>query len=139
MADDFGTHGNRRKGNDRRKRTDRRSGKDRRSGADRRTGEDRRAGWGNIKDERLEGALTTAATVAHLFSQPLTIVIGHVDLLMSRIEDEKAKNKLEIIKDQLQSLSITLQDLRKLREYKTIDLDGLTLLDIGLRKVKKRD
>jgi len=139
MADDFGTYGNRRKGNDRRKRTDRRSGKDRRSGADRRTGKDRRAGWGKIKDERLEGALTTAATVAHLFSQPLTIVIGHVDLLMSRIDDQKAQNKLEIIKAQLQSLSITLQDLRKLREYKTIDLDGLTLLDIGLRKVKKRD
>jgi len=139
MADDFKTHGNRRKGNDRRKGTDRRSGKDRRSGVERRAGKDRRAGWGQIKDQRLEGALTTAATVAHLFSQPLTIVIGHVDLLMSRIEDEKAKNKLEIIKEQLQSLSITLQDLRKLREYKTTDLDGLTLLDIGLRKVKKFD
>jgi signal transduction histidine kinase len=139
MADHFQTHGDRRKGNDRRKSTERRSTKDRRGGVDRRTGKDRRQGWGKIKDERLEGALTTAATVAHLFSQPLTIVIGHVDLLMSRIEDDKAKNKLEIIKGQLKSLSITLQDLRKLREYKTIDLDGLTLLDIGLRKVKKLD
>jgi hypothetical protein len=39
----------------------------------------------------------------------------------------------------LQSLSMTLQDLRNLRQYKTVDLDGLVLLDIGLRKVKKLD
>ena len=139
MADEFETHGDRRKEKDRRSATDRRSGKDRRSGADRRASEDRRAGWGRIEDERLQGAITTAATVAHLFSQPLTIVIGHVDLLLSRIEDQEARNKLEIIKEQLQSLSMTLQDLRGLREYRTVDLDGLTLLDIEGRKVRKLD
>ena len=139
MADEFETHGDRRKGKDRRSDTDRRSGKDRRSGAERRADEDRRAGWGKIEDQRLQGAITTAATVAHLFSQPLTIVIGHVDLLLSRIDDQEARNKLEIIKEQLQSLSMTLQDLRSLREYRTVDLDGLTLLDIEGRKVRKLD
>ena len=139
MADEFETHGDRRKGKDRRSATDRRSGKDRRSGADRRGDKDRRAGWGKTEDQRLQGAITTAATVAHLFSQPLTIVIGHVDLLLSRIEDQDARNKLEIIKEQLQSLSMTLQDLRSLREYRTVDLDGLTLLDIEGRKVRKLD
>jgi hypothetical protein len=77
--------------------------------------------------------------VAHLFSQPLTIIIGHVDLLLSTIEDRVARNKLEIIKEQLQSLSMTLQDLRGLREFKTVDLDGLTLLDISLRRTRKLD
>ena len=139
MADEFETHGDRRKGKDRRSDTDRRSGKDRRSGAERRADRDRRAGWGKIEDQRLQGAITTAATVAHLFSQPLTIVIGHVDLLLSRIDDQEARNKLEIIKEQLQSLSMTLQDLRSIREYRTVDLDGLTLLDIEGRKVRKLD
>lgn len=139
MTNEFEAYTTRRKGKDRRRATDRRSGKNRRSGVDRRSGGDRRAGWGKVEDERLEGALTTAATVAHLFSQPLTIVIGHVDLLLSRVEDQITKNKLEIIKGQLQSLSMTLQDLRSLREYRTVDLDGFTLLDIGLRKVKKFD
>ena len=139
MADEFETHGDRRKGKDRRSHTDRRSRRDRRSGAERRNIQDRRAGWGKVEEERLQGALTAAATVAHLFSQPLTIVIGHVDLLLSRVEDETTRNKLEIIKEQLQSLSMTLQDLRSLRHYKTVDLDGLILLDIGLRKVKKLD
>jgi signal transduction histidine kinase len=139
MADEFETQGDRRKGNDRRSDKDRRSGRDRRSGAERRTSKDRRAGWGKVDEERLQGALTAAATVAHLFSQPLTIVIGHVDLLLSRVEDETSRKKLKIIKEQLQSLSMTLQDLRSLRHYKTVDLDGLILLDIGLRKVKKLD
>jgi signal transduction histidine kinase len=139
MADEFESQGDRRKGKDRRGDTDRRSGRDRRSGAERRSTKDRRAGWGKVEEERLQGALTAAATVAHLFSQPLTIVIGHVDLLLSRIEDDTTRKKLEIIKEQLQSLSMTLQDLRSLRHYKTVDLDGLVLLDIGLRKVKKFD
>ncbi len=139
MADEIETNGDRRKGKDRRRETDRRSGRDRRSGAERRSIKDRRTGWGKVEEERLQGALTAAATVAHLFSQPLTIVIGHVDLLLSRVEDDTTRKKLEIIKEQLQSLSMTLQDLRSLSHYKTVDLDGLVLLDIGLRKVKKFD
>jgi signal transduction histidine kinase len=139
MTDDSGTHGDRRQKKDRRSGRDRRSERDRRSSTDRRGNEDRREGWGKIEDQRLQGALTTAATVAHLFSQPLTIIIGHVDLLLSTIEDSVTRNKLEIIKGQLQLLSMTLQDLRSLREYETIDFDGLTLLDISLRRTRKMD
>ncbi|MEJ2364899.1 MAG: hypothetical protein P8075_19035 [Deltaproteobacteria bacterium] len=139
MTDEFETQGDRRRGKDRRSDTNRRSGRDRRSGTERRTSKDRRAGWGKVDQERLRGALTAAATVAHLFSQPLTIVIGHVDLLLSKVEDGATRKKLEIIKEQLQSLSMTLQDLRSLRQYKTVDLDGLVLLDIALRKVRKLD
>ncbi len=139
MTDDSGTQGDRRQKKNRRSGTDRRSGQDRRSSTDRRRDEDRREGWGKIEDQRLLGALTTAATVAHLFSQPLTIIIGHVDLLLSTIEDRVTRNKLEIIKEQLQALSMTLQDLRSLREFKTVDFDGLTLLDISLRRMRKLD
>jgi signal transduction histidine kinase len=139
MTDDSGTQGDRRQKKDRRSGTDRRSGQDRRSSTDRRSSEDRREGWGKIEDQRLLGALTTAATVAHLFSQPLTIIIGYVDLLLSTIEDSVTRNKLQIIKEQLQSLSVTLQDLRSLREYKTVDFDGLSLLDISLRRTRKLD
>lgn len=136
MADGAENYGNRRKGDDRRSATDRRSAKERRSKTDRRSSEDRRRGWGQLKDERLRGALTTAATVAHLFSQPLTIIIGHVDLLMSSTKEEATQKKLKIIKDQLQTLSIILHNLRDLREYRTIDFNGLTLLDIKSREKK---
>ena len=95
--------------------------------------------WGEIEDERLQGAVTTAATVAHLFSQPLTIIIGHVDLLLSNAQEEMTKKKLLIIKDQLKSLSMLLQDFRNLQEYNIIDFNGLSLLDIGLGKTKQYD
>jgi signal transduction histidine kinase len=145
MVDEFETTGDRRRRSDRRSGTNRRSGKDRRNTADRRTtpdrrsDKDRREGWGQIEGQRLQGALTAAATVAHLFSQPLTIIIGHVDLLLSNAEEEKTKKKLMIIKEQLKTLSMTLQDLRNLREYNTIEFDGLKLLDMDLRKAGKRD
>jgi signal transduction histidine kinase len=87
----------------------------------------------------LQGALTTAVTVAHLFSQPLTIVMGYVDLLAASVEGENNRQKLKIIKEQLQSLSMILQNLRNLRKYKTIDINGLTLLDIGLEKNTEDD
>jgi signal transduction histidine kinase len=145
MIDEFETIGDRRKRSDRRSGANRRSSKERRSSVgrrslpDRRSGEDRRAGWGEIEDERLEGAVTTAATVAHLFSQPLTIIIGHVDLLLSNAQEEMTEKKLLIIKDQLKSLSMLLQDFRNLQEYNIIDFNGLTLLDIGLKKIKTYD
>ena len=145
MEDEFETTGDRRKRSDRRSSPDRRSKKDRRgtaerrSPSDRRSSSDRREGWGQVEDEKLQGAQTTAATVAHLFSQPLTIIIGHVDLLLSNAEEEKTKKKLVIIKEQLESLSMALQDLRGLREYNTVDFDGFTLLDLGLRKTEKYD
>ena len=139
MSNEFETRGDRRKEEDRRSDRDRRLGRDRRSGTERRNSKDRRVGWGRIEDQRLQGALAAAATVGHLFSQPLTIIMGHVDLLLSSVEDKTSKRKLEIIKDQLQVLSMTLQDFRSLREFKTVDFDGLTLLDLELRKVKKLD
>ena len=145
MIDEFETTGDRRRRSDRRRGADRRSSNERRSSVgrrsspDRRSGQDRRAGWGEIEDERLEGAVTTAAMVAHLFSQPLTIIIGHVDLLLSNAEEEMTKKKLLIIKDQLKSLSMLLQDFRNLQEYNIIDFNGLSLLDIGLQKTKKYD
>lgn len=143
MVDVFETSGDRRKRSDRRSDADRRSSRerrgtlDRRGSSERRSGEDRREGWGELEEERLQGALITAATVAHVFSQPLTIIIGHVDLLLSNANDKTIKKKLEIIKEQLRILSMTLQDLRNLQEYNTIEFNGLTLLDIAMRIAKK--
>ena len=63
--------------------------------------------------------------------------MGYVDLLAASVEEEESRRKLRIIKEQLQLLSMILQNLRNLREYKTMNINGLTLLDIGLEKVKK--
>ena len=130
MTDKPSTSGDRRKRGDRRSDKDRRSGKDRRSRADRRSVEDRRSGWGQIEDQRFQGVVKTTSTVSHLFGQPLTVITGYVDLLSASTEEENTKKKLSIIKSQLDLISKYLHDLRSLKEYKTVDFAGVTLLDI---------
>ena len=130
MTNNSKIYPNRRKKSGRRSGLDRRSGEDRRSDIDRRSGKDRRVGWEQIKDQRFQGVLRTSETVSHFFSQPLTVIMGYVDLLSSSTGEEDTKEKLIIIKEQLDLISRYLQNLRNLREYKTMDFAGITLLDL---------
>ncbi len=137
MTDRPSIYGDRRKRGDRRSDKDRRAGKDRRSGADRRSGKDRRSGWGQIKDHRFQGVVKTTTTISHFLGQPLTVITGYVDLLSASTEEENTKEKLSIIKSQLDLISKYLHDLRSLKEYKTVDFAGVTLLDIDPSDTKK--
>ena len=130
---------------DRRKKDDRRSGKDRRSGADRRSGtdrrssKDRRSGWGPIKEHRFQGVVKTTATLSHLLGQPLTVITGYVDLLSASTKEDNTKEKLSIIKGQLELINKYMTDLRNIKEYRTIEFAGVTLLDIAPTNTKEDD
>lgn len=124
----------RRYGDERRSGHDRRSDQDRRSGLDRRGGGDRRSHWHLAEDQRFQGVLRTAETVAHLFSQPLTVIMGYVDLLAAAAREQESQKKLKIIKEQLEVLTAYLQNLRELTAYRTVDFGDVTLLDIASTK-----
>jgi signal transduction histidine kinase len=128
----------RRRGDERRSGQDRRSGEDRRCGLDRRSGSDRRSQWHLAEDQRFQGVLRTAETVAHLFSQPLTVIMGYVDLLAAAAREPESQKKLKIIKEQLEVLTAYLQNLRELTEYRTVDFGDVTLLDIAPTKGEDR-
>jgi hypothetical protein len=115
--------GDRRKGLDRRVIEERRKTEDRRSSADRRTG------WGKIEDHLLRGTLAAAASIVFQFSRPFTIILGYVDLLLDRTQEEQTRQKLEIVKEQLEIISGILDDFREVDSFKTIDFDGLEILD----------
>jgi signal transduction histidine kinase len=134
-----GNSSDRRKTDDRRSGRDRRSGADRRSGTDRRSGKDRRSGWGPIKEHRFQGVVKTAATLSHLLGQPLTVITGYVDLLSESTQEDYTKEKLYIIKGQLELINKYMTDLRNITEYRTIEFAGVTLLDIGTTETKKED
>lgn len=148
MGNPMGPYGDRRKRADRRRGEDRRCGEERRSGLDRRSEQDRRCGfdrrsdqdrrfeWPVAQDQRFQGVRTTAATVSHLFSQPLTVIMGHVDLLTIRAENTEVQEKLRLIKDQLDLLTNYLQNLRGLKEFRTVESAGLTLLDITAKRTE---
>jgi signal transduction histidine kinase len=124
----------RRAGEDRRTGLDRRSGQDRRSSLDRRGGKDRRSNWAVAEDQRFQGVLRAAETVTHLFSQPLTVIMGYVDLLAAGTREPELQKKLRVIKEQLEVLGTYLQNLRQLSEYRTVAFGDLTLLDIAAKK-----
>jgi len=129
-----GNSSDRRKKDDRRSGRDRRSGADRRSGTDRRSGKDRRSGWGPIKEHRFQGVVKTTATLSHLLGQPLTVI-----LLSTSTKEDNTKEKLSIIKGQLELINKYMTDLRNIKEYRTIEFAGVTLLDIAPTRTKEDD
>ena len=129
----------RRKKDDRRAGKDRRSGEDRRSGADRRSGKDRRSGWGPVKEHRFQGVVKTSATLSHLLGQPLTVITGYVDLLSASTKEDDTREKLSVIKGQLEIINRYMTDLRNIKEYKTVEFAGVTLLDIGSTETQEKD
>jgi len=149
VANPVRTNGDRRKSGDRRTGTERRCGEERRIGLDRRSGQGRRCGldrrgekdrrsqWPAAEDQRFQGVLRTAATVSHLFSQPLTVIMGHVDLLSAQAHNAEVQKKLSIIRNQLDLLTTYLQNLREIEAFRTVDFGGLTLLDITSTRVDK--
>ena len=122
-------NGDRRKTLNRRRLEDRRRSTERRQGKDRRSGRDRRQGWGQTEDHLLRGALAAAASIVFQFSRPFTIILGYVDLLLASTKEERTKEKLIIIKEQLHTISEILDNFREIDTFKTKDFDGVDILD----------
>ena len=114
---------------DRRKALNRRRDEDRRKSADRRGSQDRRLGWGKVENHLLRGALAATASIVFQFSRPFTIIFGYVDLLLASSKEEHTKEKLIIIKEQLNIISEILDNFREVDNFKTIDFDGVDILD----------
>jgi len=114
---------------DRRKALNRRRDEDRRKSADRRGSQDRRLGWGKVENHLLRGALAATASIVFQFSRPFTIIFGYVDLLLASTKEEHTKEKLIIIKEQLNIISEILDNFREVDNFKTIDFDGVDILD----------
>ena len=118
---------------DRRKALNRRGDEDRRKSADRRGSQDRRLGWGKVENHLLRGALAATASIVFQFSRPFTIIFGYVDLLLASTKEEHTKEKLIIIKEQLNIISEILDNFREVDNFKTIDFDGVDILDTKKR------
>jgi signal transduction histidine kinase len=122
---------------DRRKTPTRRVFGDRRKSPDRRSVTDRRSGWGKIEDELLQGALAATASIVYQLSRPFTIILGYVDLLLAGTKEEYSREKLAVIKNQLEIISRILDGFRDVDDFKTIDFDGIDILDTNkLQDVK---
>ena len=95
---------------------------------ERRSNADRRLGWGKIEDHLLRGTLAASASITFQFSRPFTIILGYVDLLLSKSREKNKKKKLVIIKEQLEIISEILSDFREVDNFETKDFDGVEIL-----------
>ena len=96
---------------------------------DRRSGADRRSGWDKTEGLLLRGALAATASMVFQFSRPFTIILGYVDLLLNRSKEKHTKQKLVIIKEQLEIISEILDDFREVDNFRTKYFDGMEILD----------
>jgi signal transduction histidine kinase len=96
---------------------------------DRRSGADRRSGWDKTEGHLLRGTLAATASMVFQFSRPFTIILGYVDLLLNRSKEKHTKQKLVIIKEQLEIISEILDDFREVDDFKTKNFDGMEILD----------
>ena len=96
---------------------------------DRRSGADRRSGWDKTEGHLLRGTLAATASMVFQFSRPFTIILGYVDLLLNRSKEKHTKQKLVIIKEQLEIISEILDDFREVDNFKTKTFDGMEILD----------
>jgi hypothetical protein len=96
---------------------------------DRRSVADRRSGWDKTEGLLLRGTLAATASMVFQFSRPFTIILGYVDLLLNRSKEKHTKQKLVIIKEQLEIISEILDDFREVDNFKTKNFDGMEILD----------
>ena len=95
---------------------------------DRRSGADRRSGWDKIAEHLLRGTLAATASMVFQFSRPFTIILGYVDLLLNKSKEKHTKQKLAVIKEQLEIISELLDDFREVEDFKTKNFDGVEIL-----------
>ncbi len=81
--------------------------------------------------ERLKGVRETALAVCHHFSQPLTVIMCLIDLLMMKGELEgEYEQILEDIKKQTEIMQDLLSKLRNVESYKIKNYNGFKMLNI---------
>ncbi|MEJ2589465.1 MAG: diguanylate cyclase [Deltaproteobacteria bacterium] len=86
-----------------------------------------------VEEERLRVLLQMAGATAHELSQPLTTLLGHVELLMNDPQlPESVANRLEKIQASGKRISTIVRKIRTMRRYQTMAYaDGATIVDLG--------
>lgn len=83
-----------------------------------------------IHSEKRSAAVALAGATAHELNQPLTSVMGIVELLMAGDRPEPEVQRLERAYEQLERMAEIVRDLSKVTQYKTTQyVEGVNILD----------
>jgi signal transduction histidine kinase len=82
--------------------------------------------------EKLQGVLEMAGTVCHEMNQPMQIISGYTELILSKTpEDNPIYAKLDEIKKQIFRMAAITKKLMMIRDYESRDYAGISrIIDI---------
>jgi len=84
-----------------------------------------------IHSEKRSAAVALAGATAHELNQPLTSVMGIVELMLAQDRSENETQRLERAYEQLERMAEIVRDLSKVTQYKTTEyVEGVNILDL---------
>ena len=84
-----------------------------------------------IHSEKRSAAVALAGATAHELNQPLTSVMGIVELILATDTNESTQNRLDRAYEQLERMAEIVRDLSKVTQYKTTQyVEGVNILDL---------
>ncbi len=86
-----------------------------------------------MEKEKMAAILELAGAAAHEINQPLTVIIGNIDLLLSRkeMDDAIVRKTLEVVNRSAREMADIVKKMAKIRRYETDSYVGkVRILDI---------
>jgi CheY-like chemotaxis protein len=85
-----------------------------------------------IEEKKLQGVLEMAGAVCHEMNQPLHVIAGYSDLLMSNMpEDDSRYDYISEIMEHVKRMELITNKLMNITQYKTCDyIAGTKIVDI---------
>lgn len=84
-----------------------------------------------IRSEKRSAAVALAGATAHELNQPLTSVMGIVEIMLAVERSESEEKRLERAYEQLERMAEIVRDLSKVTQFKTTQyVEGVNILDL---------
>ena len=93
-----------------------------------------------IKAEKLQSVLEMAGAISHELNQPLQIIQGYSEMLLSKLDEDKSLEKpIQTIIKSINSISEKIEKIKNITEYKTIKyLEKDNIIDIHHQPLNKK-
>jgi len=89
--------------------------------------------------EKLQGVLEMAGTICHEMNQPMQIISGYSDMLLTNIsENDPIKGKIETIRKQIDRMAAITQKLMNIKNFESQDYAGFGRI-ININKCSGND
>lgn len=78
-----------------------------------------------LSEAEKRAAITAlAGATAHELNQPLTVVLGHIELMRRRVTDERARASIDVITEESERMAAIVKKIAKLTRVETVPYPG---------------